>query len=53
MPGRDGLAEQLRELSQLDDRGGGIIGEVTLRKCPELFEAGVVRSEKAEIARSQ
>jgi hypothetical protein len=49
--GSNGLAQKFCELPQLEDGGAGIISEVTLRKAPKLHEAGVVRAEKAEIAR--
>ena len=51
MMGSNGLAQKLCVLAQLDDGGAGIVLEVTLRKSPELHEAGVVRAQNAEIAR--
>jgi hypothetical protein len=46
--GRNGLAQKPCEA---EDRGGGIVLEITLRKRPELHEACVVRAQKGKIGR--
>ena len=36
------LAQKLGELAQLEDRGRGIIAEITLRQRPKPYKLGVV-----------
>jgi hypothetical protein len=45
------LRERLRELAQLDDCRGGVIGEVPLRQRPQRHEQGVVGRQEAEVRR--
>ena len=44
------LAQKLGELAQLEDRGRGIIAEITLRQRPKPHKLGVVHFQKREIA---
>ena len=48
--GGNGLGQKLGKLTELKNRGPGIIAEVTLRQRPELRQLGVLSHQEREIA---
>ena len=47
MVGGNGLGQKFGKLAQLEDRGAGIIAEVTLRERPKLRQLGVLCPHRA------
>ena len=46
----NGLGQKLGKLTELKNRGAGIIAEVTLRQRPELSQLGILCLQEREIA---